>query len=272
MALLKGIVLLPGIFIYILTGLFVKIIFFIPSWRLRIISYWTKIFCNYLRFILKIKVFVEGGKPRLNREGVFIISNHLGYLDGIILGSLFPVIYVSKAEVKKWPLFGWVSEAGSTILIDRKRKSRSPDYIQEAALALKRKLNLLIFPEGTSTCGEKLLPFQSIHFQSCLDAQSQILPVIITYTKINGLKATVENRDKVCWYGQVSFLRHVCGVLGLHSLEAKVAIQPRIEPQDFIKYGSSRKELGHELYGRMAINYPLFRVAPTPSGMVKLSP
>jgi len=261
MVIYKKISLLLGILIYILMALLLKIIL-LPltlSGYFRIISCWTRIFSRFLRFFLKIRVNIAGDLSRLKERANFIVSNHLGYLDGIILGSLFAIIYTSKSEVMRWPLFGWMSEAGETIFIDRKRKFKSADYIQEVTEMLKRKVNVLVFAEGTSTDGGQLRPFQTIHFQPPLNAKSWILPVTISYTKINAEEVNLKNRDKVCWYGQINFYQHLLEVLKLNSIEAKVVIHPKIDSAGFLNAGRSRKDLSEALHEIIARNYPLFK-------------
>jgi 1-acyl-sn-glycerol-3-phosphate acyltransferase len=261
MAIVKETCLIFLIFFYILISLGIRLIFsfFGSSVHLRILTSWTNIFTKFLRFLLKIKIIIEGNGRYLNEYGNFIVSNHLGYLDGIVLGSLFRVIYVSKSEVRKWPLFGWMSAAGETIFIDRKRKIKSPDYLQEATQMLKQKLNVLVFAEGTSTKGERLFPFQSVHFQAPINAQSPILPITITYTKINKEKVNLENRDKLCWYGQIKFYKHLLNALRLNNIEAKVVIHPKIVPASFLREGYSRKELSEATHKIISESYPLFK-------------
>ncbi len=208
---------------------------------------------------MNIKVIIEGNSSCLNEGGNFIVSNHLGYLDGIVLGSLFAVIYVSKSQVKQWPLFGWMTMVSGTIFIDRQRKNKSADYVQETSRMLKRGINVLLFPEGTSTNGESLFTFQSVHFQSPLNSAAPVLPVIITYTKIDKEEVGLTNRDRVCWYGQVKFHQHIRQVLELNNIEAKVVIYPKIDAAIFLKEGYSRKDLSETLHKIISSNYPLFK-------------
>lgn len=215
-------------------------------------------FNRFLRLIFRIKIIIKGERSALKERGNFIVSNHLSYLDGIVLGSIFPVIYTSKSEVRHWPILGLMTEVGGTIFIDRKRKTRSDDYIRETTQMLKRKVNVIVFPEGTSTNGAKLLPFQSIHFQAPLNSSSPILPVAINYTKINQEDVGLEIRDKVCWYGQVKFHEHLPGILKLDSIEAKIVIYPKIDLANLSDTDYSRKELSESLYRIIEKNYPLF--------------
>jgi 1-acyl-sn-glycerol-3-phosphate acyltransferase len=259
MFILKAALLFLAIICYIINAWIIKFILcFNFALRLRALSCWTRLFNRFLVFFLGIKVVLEGGRLYPQERGTFIISNHLGYLDGIILASLFNIVFVSKSEVKSWPLFGWMTSASGAIFIDRKRKNKSADYIREASAALEKKINLLVFPEGTSTNGERLSPFQSVHFQSPINAGSPILPLNITYTKINGRQVSPENRDKVCWYGQVKFFSHILGAFKLRRIEAKVVIHPKLESEFILQNGCSRKDVSRLTQEIISRAYPLF--------------
>lgn len=92
--------------------------------RWEIISRLTYSFTFLLRTILNIKVTVTGDAGQTKEGGTIIISNHLGYLDGIVLASIFPVVFVSKREVKKWPVIGLWAILCGTIFIDRQRQNQ----------------------------------------------------------------------------------------------------------------------------------------------------
>lgn len=260
MVIFKKLSLFLGIFIYILISLNVYILLFIyPSYKFRIISRWTKIFNRFLRLIFKIKIIIEGDTSYLGKSGILIVSNHLGYLDGIVLGSIFAVVYTTKIQVKSWPLFGWMTKVSGTIFIDREKKGKVSDYIQQTARMLKSKVNVLVFPEGTSTNGQRLLPFQSIHFQPPLMAKSVILPISITYTRIDKEEFSLDNRDRVCWYGQMKFYTHLLSVLELSNIEARLVLHPRIDLA-LPNHDYSRKTISESLHKLMANNYPLCRL------------
>ena len=99
--------------------------------RWKIVSRWIRGFTWSMIRILNIKITVEGDAGQLERGGCVIISNHFGYLDGIVLGSLFPVIFVSKQEVKSWPVVGqWTTLCG-TVFINRQSKGLIPLAVTE---------------------------------------------------------------------------------------------------------------------------------------------
>lgn len=218
-------------------------------WISRLIN-WN--FAALVRTVLNIKITVEGDRDHLESGGYFIISNHLGYVDGIVLGSVFPVIYVSKKEVRGWPLIGpWTALCG-TVYIDRRRKDKIPLLVGEIARKLKQKANVLIFPEGTSTNGDQLLPFQSAHFAAALRAQAATVPVTLTYQRINHQPLTKDNRDRVYWYGDMEFLGHFWELLAVRSIEVTVRIHPAIETSGYRNDSSGRKALSEACYDSVA--------------------
>lgn len=188
------------------------------------IAFVSQIFARALVKIIGIRVEVSGEKypPSSNGTGCLIVSNHLSYVDGFILGSLFPVIYVSKIELSKWPLIGFMCQAAGTLFIDREKKNRIAAAVATMAETLKNGANVLVFPEGTSTNGEALLSFQSAFFEAA--AAARVVPVAVVYQSIDGEVVTAENRDKIYWYGEMTFADHFFRLLGLDSVKARVHV------------------------------------------------
>ena len=220
--------------------------------RWRIISRLARSFAVLMRGLLNIKVTLEGDGGHLGTGGQLVISNHLGYIDGFVLGSLFPLIYVSKSEVRQWPLIGqWLVLLG-TIFIDRQRKEKIPHLVEEIRKKLREEANVLIFPEGTSTNGEKILPFQSAPFAAPLLAQAAILPVTLTYRRIDQEPLSETNRDRLYWYGDMEFASHLWGLLGIRCVEVSVKVHPRIETSHLQNSSRSRKELNQTCHAIIA--------------------
>src|SRR5205823_11388497 len=99
--------------------------------RWKIISRLTRSFTLLLRTILNIKVTVSGDEGQLERGGYVIIANHVSYVDGIVLASIFPILFVSKREVKNWPVVGQWNVLCGTIFINRQRKDQVGFLIEE---------------------------------------------------------------------------------------------------------------------------------------------
>lgn len=223
-----------------------------PRNRWRIVSRMTQRFVSILRTIVNVRITVQGDLELLDSEGAFIASNHLGYLDGFVLGSLFPVIFVSKREVRRWPIIGqWTALCG-TVYIDRAHKGKIPLMVEEIVGRLKDKANILIFPEGTSTNGDHLLPFQSTPFAAVLRARGRVVPLTLTYRRIDGQPVTEANRDTIYWYGDMDFATHFWTLLGLRSIEVAVKFHAPIETAHYKNNSVSRKQLSQACYNAIA--------------------
>ncbi len=219
---------LLSLLFYFLVSLFVFLCspFLTQSLKRRIASGLIRLFCLCLVRIINIKIEAPGARGSFSSNGLgsFLVSNHLGYVDGFVLGATFPLIYVGKAEIRRWPVIGQMSEVSGTLFIDRQRKNHVAEYIRSIADVLKGGSHVLFFPEGTSTNGETLLPFKSAFFEAPLIASAPIVPISIVYKKINGSDITKENRDTVYWYGDMTFAGHFFRLLFCDSVEVQVKI------------------------------------------------
>jgi len=219
--------------------------------RWKIISRLNRNYTLLLRLILNIRVTVTGDEGQLERGGYVIIANHVGYVDGIALGSIFPILFVSKREVKSWPIVGQWNVLCGTIFINRQRKVQIASLIRQMTRKLKQEANLLLFPEGTSTNGEEMLPFQTVPFAAPLRNRSIIVPVTVTYKTIDDQPVTTANRDSVYWYGDMEFVTHFWNLLALRGIEVLVTIQPKIECFRYSDNSAGRKKLAEECYNRV---------------------
>ena len=219
--------------------------------RWKIITRLNRNFTLLLRTILNIKVTVEGDEGQLERGGYVIIGNHVSYVDGIVLGSIFPIVFVSKREVKSWPVVGqWNTLCGS-IFINRQRKELVGSLVREMSGKLKQEANILLFPEGTSTNGEQMLPFQTVPLAAPLRNRSIILPTTIAYRNIDDQPVTSANRDLIYWYGDMDFISHFWKLLALRSVDVLVTIQPKIECFRYPDSSVGRKKLAEDCFNRV---------------------
>ena len=219
--------------------------------RWKIVSRWIRGFTWLMRRILNIKITVEGDAGQLERRGCVIISNHFGYLDGIILGSLFPVIFVSKREVKSWPLVAqWMTLCG-TVFINRQKKGLIPLAVKEINRKLKQEANILLFPEGAATNGERMLPFQTAPLAAPLRSRAIIVPVTLAYQSIEEQPVSAANRDLIYCYGDMAFAPHFLKLLTLRQVEVRVTIQPKVECSRYEDNSAGRKRLAEDCYKRI---------------------
>ena len=219
--------------------------------RWKIISRLSRSFAFLVRTILNIKVTIVGEEGELENGSYVMICNHVSYVDGIVLGSMFPIVFVSKREVKRWPIIGLWKTLCGTIFINRQRKDLVASLVEEVRRKLKQEANILLFPEGTSTNGERILPFQTAPFAAPLRNRSIIVPVTLAYKSIEDEPVTVTNRDLVYWYGDMEFVPHFWKLLSLRSIEVIVTIQPKIECSHYKDNSAGRKKLAIDCYNRV---------------------
>lgn len=219
--------------------------------RWKILSRLNRNYTLLLRLILNIKVTIAGDEGQLERGGYVIIANHVSYVDGIVLGSIFPIVFVSKREVKKWPIVGQWNVLCGTIFINRQRKNEVGALVREMTRKLRQEANILLFPEGTSTNGEKMLPFQTVPLAAPLRSRSIIVPVTLAYTTIDEQPVTAVNRDFVYWYGDMDFVTHFWDLLGRRGVEVLVTLQPKIECFRYADNSAGRKKLAEDCYNRV---------------------
>jgi 1-acyl-sn-glycerol-3-phosphate acyltransferase len=157
--------------------------------------------------ILGVKLKVEG----VARDGgVLNVANHVGYLDMAALGSLFTLGFVAKAELKHWPVIGFLTQAVGTLFLKREDAKAVQLFISILSRHLHQGFPWAVFPEGTSSSGNSVLPFHSALFESACFAKIPIQPVAIQYQDARG----VSIGDWAGWYGDKEFLPHLWELFG----------------------------------------------------------
>jgi lyso-ornithine lipid O-acyltransferase len=168
----------------------------------------------------KLGVIVESVGP-IPFSGL-LVSNHLSYLDIMVYSAITPCIFVSKKEVKSWPVFGTLATMAGTVYINRKRNADAHRVRNEVAEALREGLLVVVYPEGTSSDGSGVLPFKPALFQSAVEAQAEITPAHIHYWLEDG-----DPRTDVAYWGNMSFLPHLLKLLGKSPIQARVTFADR---------------------------------------------
>jgi len=198
---------------------------------------------------LKIKVRERGFAHLVRRGKVFLVSNHLSYLDIVVLASVRPVAFVSRHDLAGWPVIGTLARLVGTIFVHRGQKLASRKLIETVTSALHQGASVLVFPEGTSTDGQGLLPFKTALFEAAVRSGAMVQPVLLRYVKVETRPLDLSGRDLVCWYDGRSFPRHAWDLLGLRGLEAEVFFTAPIEP------GADRKALAAQVRRTMAESF-----------------
>src|SRR5205814_10540746 len=154
--------------------------------------------------------------------------NHVSYLDITVFGSLIAGSFIAKTEVARWPLFGWLARLQRSVFIDRKVRSTAAQR-DSIAGRLAAGDALILFPEGTSGDGNRVLPFKSALFSvadSAATGPITVQPVSIAYTRLNSMPIGRRYRPLFAWYGAMAMAPHLWRVLGLGMIEVVVEFHP----------------------------------------------
>ena len=203
---------------------------------------WLPVFFHkILLWVLSIKVEIVGEISQSKKSNLYI-SNHLSYLDIPILGSKFPLRFVAKSEVQDWPLFGFLAKKGRSIFIKR-NKTDSINQKNKILKLLSSNEKVLIFPEGTTSDGNRVLEFKSSSFSSVENQNFIIQPVVIVYSDLNGIPINRWLRPMIAWYGDMELKPHLSKLVGLMSISAKIIY---LEPVNTTSF-ENRKVLSNYL-------------------------
>jgi 1-acyl-sn-glycerol-3-phosphate acyltransferase len=222
---LKTILLFVNIVLCIFVLLLVRIIFIAAGpRRARIASRVVQLSSRLMAATLSVKINLVGHTEYLKESGLFFVSNHLSYIDGVVISSIWPLVFIGRSDMKYWPLFGALTYLSDTIFVNRMNYSNIKVELARIVSILSAGANVILFPEGTSGDGKQLGVFKTSFFEAPLKAGCRIVPLAVRYCKVNGKPVTDENKDLVYWYGDMYFFPHLMGVLGLNDIEIEVKI------------------------------------------------
>ena len=204
--------------------------------RRNLIKLWSLLLLK----IFKINLIVNNDlKKILAKKNYLIVSNHISWLDIFVINSAYPVTFVAKHSISKWPILNWLVKASETIFIDRKKITKIKETSKEIEDYLESKGSICIFPEGTSTDGSRLLDFKSNLLQTAINKDIEILPVAIQYL----------HNNKFCsapaYYNDLSLFDSIINLIKFDNIVAKLTILPEI------KSNFNRKVLANKAYAKI---------------------
>jgi 1-acyl-sn-glycerol-3-phosphate acyltransferase len=192
-----------------------------PGWGTIGRRYYSAL-CTALR--MRVRVV---GEPVRDRAVLFI-SNHVSWADILAIGSIAPIAYVSKSEIGNWPMVGTAAKSQRTIFVDRSRRQQTGDAIADIVDRLANGTSVVLFAEGTSGDGNRVLPFRSALIGAVKEASARsehgilIQPMSICYTALNGITMGRQHRPVVAWYGDLDFMPHITEFIRRGAVDAVV--------------------------------------------------
>ena len=178
--------------------------------------------------LIGLKIRVSG--QALAKGPRLFLSNHSSWLDIIALGSVMPLSFVARADVADWPVFGLFAKLQRTVFVDRTRKMATKQARDTLAGRLQQNEAIVLFAEGTTSDGNRVLPFRSALlgavFGSLEGGEIALQPVAMAYRRRAGLPLMRHERPAIAWYGDMDLLPHFGGVLKGGLIEVEICFGP----------------------------------------------
>jgi len=205
---------------------------------------YARIYWAWFCALLGMRVRVIGEPAHADGRRVVFVSNHSSWIDVPVLGGQLDGCFVSKGEVAEWPLVSAIARLGRTVFVSRQR-----GLIRQERDHMRARLvdgdNLILFPEGTTSDGSRVMPFRSAFFAVAEGADPPLIqPVSVVYDRLAGLPIGRATRPLFAWYGDMDIASHYWR-LGRHKgLRATVLLHAPLDPAMF----ANRKALSQAVW------------------------
>ena len=178
--------------------------------------------------LCRVRRTVEGA-PAAGRP-LLILANHVSWLDISVLSTLLPVSFVAKSEVAGWPIVGAFARLQRSVFVERGRRAATARVNRAVASRLADGDAIVLFAEGTTSDGNRVLPFRSALVGAASEAMTAagtdapvlVQPLAITYTHRDGLPLGRGDRPAIAWYGDMDLAPHLLGILSGGPIGARI--------------------------------------------------
>jgi 1-acyl-sn-glycerol-3-phosphate acyltransferase len=208
--------------------------------RERLVRRWS------VRLLRICRVEVERGEPagqHMALQHALIVSNHISWLDIFVINSVHPCRFVAKAEIRAWPVLGWLVAQAGTVFIARGNRRDLRHIFKGLVEALAQHQRVAFFPEGTTASQGSLLPFHANLFEAAIDARVPVQPVALSYLDGSG-----GWHPAVDYTGETTFVDSILRILGGEPVRARLACLAPIET-----VGAHRRELARAAHDAIGV-------------------
>ncbi|MGE3522068.1 MAG: lysophospholipid acyltransferase family protein [Candidatus Dadabacteria bacterium] len=213
--------------------------------------YFSRISSFYMKMalaVLGVRVNVINPERLAPGRGSFMVCNHLSYIDVFAIFSNVPAVFVANSELEEAFLLGAIIKYSGGVFVERRGRARLLQDMEGITDMLDLGLNVVLFPEGTTSDGSGVSPFKS-SFLAAAEGR-EVLPLCIKYKTVNGWPITPETSPLVYYYGDITFFEHFFRFLGLKSVTAELTA---LQPID--THGLSRKDISDIAYREISACY-----------------
>ena len=210
--------------------------------------YWHRIAC----FCLNVRVTVHGEAS--SERPLLLAVNHASWIDILVLGSVADVVFVAKSEIRDWPIFGYLAKLQKTIFVEREQKRDAGNQVSEISSRMAAGEVVVLFPEGTTSDGNRMLDVKSSLFGAASTTADQVegesvfvQPVAIAYTGVNKMAMGRYHRFIAAWPGSIGLVPHLKGLIKANGISVDVTFG---EAEHF-KKGDNRKRLASNMRSKI---------------------
>lgn len=167
---------------------------------------------------------------------VLIVSNHVSWVDIPVLSAVAPLSFIAKKEVGTWPFVSSLARLQRTVFVDRQRRTAVGQVASEMSDRLRDGDALVLFAEGTSTDGTRVVPFKTALFSAAFaedNPELSIQTLSLTYTRLNGIPLGRADRSLVGWYGDMEMGGHAWSLLKAGPLDVRIVIGEPVPLAEF---------------------------------------
>lgn len=205
------------------------------------------VFHRWVNQVLGIRRILNGAPAE--QRPLLLVSNHVSWIDITVLSAILPVSFIAKSEVGTWPLFGGFARLQRSVFVDRTRRGATLSANRQIAERLAGGDVMVLFGEGTSSDGTRVLSFRSALLGAVRDAAASsgeavsVQATAITYVRRHGMPISHNHRAELAWYGGMDLLPHLWDVLGGGAIDVVISFGSAMR----IDASTDRKELARHL-------------------------
>lgn len=174
-------------------------------------------------------------------SGCLIVANHISWLDIFVINALLPSAFVSKADVRNWPIIGWLAATNDTVFLRRGSRGHAHMVNEEIGEKLRAGTPVAVFPEGTTTDGQRLLSFHAALIQPALLAGCPVVPLALSYWESDGSRSLAPRYD-----GDISFTQCLSNIAARPCLHVRLRSLPALGVA-----GEDRRSVAKEAHARI---------------------
>jgi lyso-ornithine lipid O-acyltransferase len=199
-------------------------------------AHWLQRICRRALRVFGVHLRVTGPIP----SSGLLVCNHISYLDILVLAATTPCVFVSKCEIKQWPVFGWLASLAGTLFLRRDKRSDVARITREMRRVLEEGVLVVLFAEATTSDGREVLPFKSSLLEPATAQPHAVSAGFLEYALTDGDVA-----EEVCFWKDMTFLPH------LLNLCSKCGVDAQVRFTEIRQTGLDRKHLARRLHSEV---------------------